>query len=225
MQRTSGKILGLALAFTALVTAIILGLSAYFSGSTIHELLTENHQLNKAIRNLTQEEMIAYATLQSQERDAEGRLISTLRFVQTASGAPKQIVSEQLFQIPGTIAHFDSLIVKFSPESVRAGSERALILWRRIYGEETAPSAGQPIEIPNQAPERYYQITKTLAMRDRDLFWEAIWDLANNPNALSQYGVHAVYGNALYLRLEPDRLYQFRINASGQIYPEVIDIR
>ncbi|ADE54134.1 hypothetical protein [Coraliomargarita akajimensis] len=225
MQRTSGKILGIAIAFTALATAAILGLSFYFSGSTIHELLTENHQLSKAIRNLTAEESIAYATLQSQQRDANGQLVSTLRFVQTASGNPKQIVSEQLFEISGETAHFDCLIVKFAPEYVQEGKERALFLWRRIYGEQTPPSEGAAIEIPGTAPERYYNITKALRMSNQSLFWEAIWNLANDPDALSQYGVHAVFGNALYLRLEYDRLYQFKVNASGQIYPEVIDVR
>ena len=70
MQRTSGKILAPLIAFSAIATAAILGLSFYLSGSTIHELLTENHQLSTALRHLSHEEQIGYATLQGHERNA-----------------------------------------------------------------------------------------------------------------------------------------------------------
>ncbi|NQY32599.1 MAG: hypothetical protein HRT56_05450 [Coraliomargarita sp.] len=225
MARNSGKILGYAIAFTAIVTAAILGLSFYLSGSTIHELLTENHKLSKAIRHLSYEEQIGYATLQRRERNESGELVSTVRFVQTASGDSNQIVSEQLFEVVGEVVHFDALIVKFTEDYVKDGKERALYLWRRVYGEHRAPADGESIEIPGSAPERYYNITKALRVRNRDIFWEAIWDLANDPGKLSEYGIAAVFGDAVYLKLESDKLYRFKISATGQIYPEVVDIR
>ena len=126
MQRTYGKILALFVAFSAIVTAAILGLSFYFSGSTIHELLTENHQLSKALRNLSHEEQIGYATLQRQERTELGERVNVLRFVQTAAGDSQQIVSEQLIRVVGEVAYFDALIVKFADARVQDGSERAL---------------------------------------------------------------------------------------------------
>ena len=43
------------IASAAILTAAILGMSFYLSSSTIHSLLTENHELNKAIKNLTAE--------------------------------------------------------------------------------------------------------------------------------------------------------------------------
>ncbi len=218
-----GKTIGYLVALAALVTAGILGVSFYFSTSSIHALLTENHQLNQAITNLTAEEQIGYATLQSQERDAQGVLQSTIRFVQTAAGNPKQIVSEQLFTVPGDVIHFDALIVKFTDEYVKDGKERALYLWRRIYGETDTPAGGQQIEIPGSSPERYYAISKSLRLKDRDIFWEAVWDLANNPEALSQYGIKAVFGNAIYSRILPKKVYLFKISPTGQIYPEVLD--
>ncbi|MDP4611030.1 MAG: hypothetical protein NWT02_07575 [Opitutales bacterium] len=218
-----GKIVGKLVALAALVTASILGVSFYLSSSTIHSLLTENHELNKAIKNLTAEEQIGYATLQSQEIDGSGQLQSTIRFVQTAAGKPKEIVSEQIFTITGDVIHFDALIVKFTDEYVKDGKGRSLYLWRRIYGEANSPASGEQIEIPGTAPERYHSITKTLRMKDSDLFWEAIWDLANNPEQLSQYGLKAVFGNAIYCRMQPKQITLFKISPTGQIYPEVLD--
>lgn len=125
---SKSRLIGILMAMAALVTASILGISFYYSTASIHELLTENHQLNKAVRNLTQEEQIGYATLQSQSHNDLGQLESVVRFVQTASDNPKAIVSEQLFTVCGDIIHFDALIVKFTNEYVKDGTARALYL-------------------------------------------------------------------------------------------------
>ena len=220
--RTSGKIIGALIALTALATAAGLGLSFYLSSSSIHSLLTENQALNKALTNLTKEEQIGFATVVSQERDGLGQITTELKFVQTAAGRPKEIVDEQIFSIAGDVVHFDALIVKFSQQAVRDGEERALYLWRRIYGEQTPPEKGAAIELPGSAPERYYAITKSLKVQDRDVFWEAVWSLANDPGRLSEYGITAVFGNALYTKVEPGKVYLFKISATGQIYPEVV---
>ncbi|MEN8733981.1 MAG: hypothetical protein ABF329_04125 [Lentimonas sp.] len=207
----------------AILTFAIIGVSFYQSSSTIHSLLTENHELNKAIKNLTAEEQIGYATIQSQARDLTGQLQSTVRFVQTAAGRPKEIVSEQLFTITGDVIHFDALIVKFNNQYVQDGKGRSLYLWRRIYGENNSPASGKLIELPGDAPERYHSISKSLRMTDSDIFWEAIWELANNPEQLSEYGITAVFGNAIYSRMQEGQITLFKISPTGQIYPEVLD--
>jgi hypothetical protein len=221
--RTSGKIVATLVGLTALTVAALLGLSFYFSSSSIHSLLTENHELNQAIHNLTKEEQIGYAVVESTGRDELGQKSLVVRFVQTAAGNPKEIVDEQLFTIPGEVVHFDALIVKFTDEYVRDGKERALFLWRRIYDEATPPEKGEPIQVAGSAPERYHAISKSLKVDDRAIFWEAVWNLANDPQRLSQYGIKAVFGNAIYTRMEPGKVYLFKISATGQIYPEVVD--
>lgn len=220
-ERNAGKIVIYLIGLSALAVAAVLGLSFYFSSSSIHSLLTENHELNQAITNLTQEEQIGFATVLSQEADALGQVATRLKFVQTAAGNPKEIVDEQVFTIEGDVIHFDALIVKFNDSYVRSGTERALYLWRRIYGEHTAPEQGKAIAIPDSAPERYYAISKALKVKDRDIFWQAIWSLANDPQRLSEYGITAVFGNSIYTKVEPGKVYLFKIGATGQIYPEV----
>jgi len=222
MRRRDGKIIFTVTIITTLVTAGILGLSFYFASSSIHSLLTENHQLNKAIRNLTDEQQIGYATLVSQETDALGNLESLVKFVQTVPGKPHEIVSEQLFTVNGDIVHFDALIVKFSNEYVKDGKGRALYLWRRIYGEKTAPKDGVEIQPEGSAPKRYESITQSLKLKNQPIFWESIWELANDPERLSRYGVTAVFGNAIYTKMEPKKTYLFKISPNGQIYPELL---
>jgi len=34
--------------------------------------------------------------------------------------------------------------------------------------------------------------------------------------------VTAVFGNAIYTKMEPGRVYVFKIGATGQIYPDVL---
>jgi len=221
----SGKIIATAVLLAAILTAAILGVSFYFSSSSIHSLLTQNHELSKAIRNLTQEEQIGFATLESQSRDDLGRVESLVRFVQTAPGKPNEVVSEELFVVKGEVVHFDALIVKFSDEYVKDGKGRALYLWRRIYGESEAPDEADLIQTPGEAPERYDAITQSLKLKNQPIFWEAIWDLANNPEKLSEYGIKAVFGNAVYTEMEPDKVYLFKISPTGQIYPEVLSFQ
>ncbi|MFU8848455.1 MAG: hypothetical protein ACNA77_07035 [Opitutales bacterium] len=221
----SGKIILTLVTLSAIVTAGVLGVVFYFSSSSIHSLLTENHQLNKAIRNLTEEQQIGYATLESRSRNALGQAESLVRFVQTAPGRPNEVVSEEFFVVEGEVIHFDALIVKFSDDYVKDGKGRALYLWRRIYGENQAPAEGDLIQSPGQAPERYRAITQSLRLKDQSVFWDAIWDLANDPQQLSEYGLTAVFGNAIYTRMEPDRVYLFKISPTGQIYPDVLSYR
>jgi hypothetical protein len=222
-NKRSGKVIGPLLALAALLTAGILGVSFYHSTASIHRLLTENHQLNQAVRNLTQETQIGYALLQSQERDQLGEVVSVVRLVQTAAGNPKEIVSEQLFTVRGDIVHFDALIVKFTDEYVKDGTERALYLWRRLYDEHTQPANGAAIEAAGTAPERYHAITRALRLNQRDTFWQAIWALADDAERLSDYGIKAVFGNAIYTRLSPGKVVLFKISPTGQMYPEVVD--
>jgi len=218
----SGKIITTVFVLAAIATAAILGVAFYFSSSSIHSLLTENHKLNKAIRNLTEEQQIGFATLKSRSRNELGQVESLVRFVQTAPGKPDEIVSEELFVVEGEVIHFDALIVKFSDDYVKDGKGRALYLWRRIYGESEAPAEGELIQAPGEAPERYDAITQSLKLKNQPIFWEAIWDLANDPAQLSEYGIKAVFGNAIYMKMEPDKVYLFKISPTGQIYPDVL---
>lgn len=209
--------------FLVLIVAGILGVAFYHSTASIHKLFTENHRLSKAIHNLTQEQQIGYAVVESQTRDQSGNSVNTVRFVQTALDNPKVIVSEKSYTLSSEVVYFDALVVKFTDDFVKDGKERALYLWRRIYGEKTPPIEGQSIENPSSFPKRYDSITQSLNFKNKFLFWNAIWELANDTQRLSSYGITAVYGNAVYIRMRPGKVYLFKISPTGQIYPETVN--
>lgn len=205
-----------------MLSILLLAAGALFFGTkSIHDLLSENKKLKQAIVTLTQEDQIGYAKVLKQET-RDGKLYSTVRFVETARGNPLETVLQKEYEIEGDIVHFDALIVTFSSQAVIDGKERALYLWRRVYGDTQAPAAGFAIEEQGVEPARYAGLLSRLRMRDQKTFWSAIWDLANDPEALQQHGIKTIYGNAVYKKLKPGLIYVFKISPTGQLIPETV---
>jgi hypothetical protein len=217
------------LALACLAAAAYIGYSWFYKAATIRELLAENKQLKKAITNLTTEDQIGYAKVISQWREPspsgenrEGKLFTNVRFVETARDDKLKKILEKNYTVEGDIVHFDALIVKFGDKMVMDGKEKALYLWRRVYGENTAPENGLTIEEPGKEPQRYKDLLKLLPTKEVDLFWTNIWELANNPDRLKEYDIKAVYGNVVYSKLRKGLIYIFKISPTGQLYPETV---
>jgi len=204
-----------------LVLVAYLGRGFYYGAKTIHQILAENKQLKKAITNLTREEQIGYAKVISQKTIDE-KLLTTIKFVETARDDKLKKILEKEYTIEGDIIYFDALIVKFGNKMVMDGTTRALYLWRRVYGEKMAPEKGFVIEEPGTEPQRYSDLLKALPIKQSQMFWSNIWDLANNQKKLKEYDIEAVYGNAIYSRLRKGLIYVFKISPTGQVYPETV---
>ena len=204
-----------------LVIAAYLGRGFYYRAMTIHQLLTDNKQLKQAITNLTYEDQIGYAKVVAQEPN-DVRLLTTIKFVETARDDKLKTILEKEYTIEGDIVYFDALIVKFGDKIVMDGNTKALYLWRRVYGEKMAPEQGFAIEELGTEPQRYSDLLKVLPMKQRRLFWSNIWDLANDTDKLKNHGIEAIYGNAVYSRLREGLIYVFKISPTGQVYPEVV---
>jgi len=204
-----------------LVFVAYMGRSYYRGAMTIHQLLTENKQLKQAITNLTEEDQIGYAkVIEQQEKD--GALVTTIKFVETARDDKLTRILEKEYAIPGDMVHFDALIVKFGDKMVMDGKARALYLWRRVYGDKTAPEDGFDIEEPGTEPRRYADLLAALPIKERALFWSSIWELANNPEKLKEHDIDAIYGNVVYSRVQEGLIYVFKINPTGQVFIEVV---
>jgi hypothetical protein len=223
MAYACGKIRLISFGIVALLlaAAAYLGPGLYHRAMTIHELLTENRELKQAISHLTEEDQIGYAKVLSQ-RNEDGRLLTTIRFVETARDDKTKVILQKECIVEGDVIHFDALIVKFDDKMVMDGKARALYLWRRIYGETTPPEAGTPIEEPGTEPKRYCGLLKALPLDQQQLFWSSIWDLANDPEKLRQYGIKAIHGTAVYHQFRPGLIYVFKLNPAGDLYPEVV---
>jgi hypothetical protein len=204
-----------------LIILVYIGRGLYHGAMTIHELLSENKQLKQAITNLTREEQIGYAKVIAQQ-EKDGKLFTTIRFVETARDDKLTKILEKEYIIEGDIVHFDALIVRFSDKMVMNGQTRALYLWRRVYGEKMAPKDGFLIEEPGTEPQRYGDLLRALPIKHRELFWSNIWELANEPDKLSEYGIKAIYGNVVYSRLRQGLIYIFKISPTGQVCREVV---
>ncbi len=213
--------------FIRVVVILLLILAAFFGGAvfygtkTLHDLFRDNRKLKEAIANLTQADQIGYAKVIAQE-EKDGRLYTTLRFVETARGDKTKPVLTREYTIEGDVIHFDALIVTFSDQMVMGGKKRSLYLWRRVYGENMAPSEGFPIETTSREPARYSDFLAHLPLGEQEMFWEAVWSLANDPDALKKYGIKAIYGNAVYKKLRPGLIYIFKISPTGHVYPETV---
>jgi len=208
------------LVVAGIIAGVYVGRSRFGAAKTIHQLLTENRQLKTAITNLTDEDQIGYAKVLGQHQQ-DGKLFTTIRFVETDRDDNLKRVLEKDYLVEGDIVHFDALVVKFGRQMVMDGEQKALYLWRRVYGEKTAPEDGLTIEQPGREPQRYRDMLKLLGKSDRELFWQNIWELANDPEKLRRYGIEAVYGNVVYSRLTEGRVYIFKISPAGQVYPEI----
>lgn len=212
---------------TGLAGIVLVGAGGLFlwhqvsSKRTIEQLLRENENLKNAISNLTQESQIGYAKVLSQEM-REGALYTKLLFVEVDPSDFTKHLLRREYEIEGDVVHFDTLIVSFGSQLVMDGKERAMYLWRRIYGEKMPPEQGFPIEEVGQPSPRYSELCAKLSIEDRKLFWDEIWSLSNNPKRLEKLGIKAVFGNAVYRQLKPGLIYVFKISPTGSLYPEII---
>ncbi len=218
---TVGRLVRYIIVGIFLIGFVYLGRGIYYGAVTVHKLLAENKQLKQAITNLTQEDQIGYAKVTAQETK-DGILLTTIKFVETARDDKLKKILEKQYTIEGDIVHFDALIVKFGDKMVMDGKAKALYLWRRVYGEKMAPEEGYAIEEPGAEPRRYSDLLAALPVKQRQLFWSSIWDLANDPEKLKEYDIKAIYGNVVYSKLKPGLIYVFKISSTGQVYPEII---
>ena len=213
-------------AYKILVLVVVVGAGGFFwhhftTNKTIDQLLNENEELKSAISNLSRENKIGFAKVQSQET-RDGVLYTKLVFVETDPEDFTKHLLRKEYEVAGDVVFFDSLIVTFGDELVKDGKERAMYLWRRIYGEKQPPEDGFDIETPGTPSPRYAQLCEKLSIEEQQLFWDEIWKLSNNPKRLERLGIKAVYGNAVYRQLKPGLIYIFKVSSTGEIHPEIV---
>ena len=215
------QVVSFLLVFVALAVVGVLAYAALYASKTIYQLLGENKHLKEAVTNLTEETQIGYAKVLRQE-DKGNRLTTRLLFVETDRSDETKRIVEKEYDLEGDVVFFDALIVKFGNQVVMDGKEKSLYLWRRVYGERTAPSDGLPIELEGAEPARYANIFTKLSMKNRELFWSEIWQLSNDPDRLKEVGVSAIYGSVVYKKLRPGLIYAFKIDNRGNLHPETV---
>ncbi|MBL1216558.1 MAG: hypothetical protein D8M59_03595 [Planctomycetes bacterium] len=119
--------------------------------------------------------------------------------------------------IPGRIAYFEGLVVKFEPDCVATAEPlrgHSLALLRRVYSESLAPDQGFPLDTPGSIPGAY-RTHSPAAAEFEQMLWSRFWTLANDPAMAAELGVRVAQGEAVYKPMLPGRLYELTIDAIG----------
>ena len=120
--------------------------------------------------------------------------------------------------LPGQEVYFDTLVIKFDDYFIEQGDPlkgNALMLFRRIFSSTMRPEDGFVIDQQDQAPEIYAERQPPNSFEKN--LWKRFWELANNEKLAKEHGVRAIHGDAPYMRLEPDRVYEVCLRSTGEV--------
>jgi hypothetical protein len=184
---------------------------------TIIKLEQEKQRLEAFLKILKHIDRRARVEVLWQAKDPQGNLQTTIRFTEIDDSG-KPINAFRDLTLPGQEVYFDTLVIKFDDHFIEQGDPfkgRALMLFRRIFSSTMRAEDGFVIDIEGQAPEAYTERQAPSGF-EKDL-WKRFWELANNEKMAQERGVRAIHGDAPYMRLEPDRVYEICLRSTGEV--------
>jgi len=184
---------------------------------TILKLEQDKQRLEAYLKILKHIDRRARVEVLQQAKDQQGNLQTTIRFTEVDdSGKPINLSPE--LTLPGQVVYFDTLVIKFDDHFIEQGDPfkgQALMLFRRIFSSTMRAEDGFVVDIEGQAPEVYAERQAPNSF-EKDL-WKRFWELANDEKLAKQRGVRAIHGDAPYMRLEPDRVYEVCLRSTGEV--------
>jgi len=184
---------------------------------TILKLEQEKQRLETYLKILKHIDRRARVEVLLQGNDSKGNLQTTIRFTEI-DDAGKPIDTPREFTLPGQEVYFDTLVIKFDDHFVEQGDPikgAALMLFRRVFSSTMRAEDGFVIDKEGQVPE-VYEGRQGASEFEKDL-WKRFWDLANDEKLAKERGVRAIHGDAPYMRMEPDRVYEICLRSTGEI--------
>jgi hypothetical protein len=184
---------------------------------TILKLEQEKQRLEAYLKILKHVDRRARIEVLRQAKDQQGNLQTTIRFTEIDDTGKPMSVSREL-TLPGQEVYFDTLVIKFDDHFIEQGDPlkgRALMLFRRVFSSTMRAEDGFVIDIEGQAPEAYAEQQAPSAF-EKEL-WRRFWELANDEKLAKERGVRAIHGEAPYMRLEPDRVYEVCLRSTGEV--------
>ena len=184
---------------------------------TILKLEQEKQRLETYLKILKRIDRRARVEVLRQAKDQQGNLQTTIRFTEV-DDAGKPVNASREFTLPGQEVYFDALVIKFDDHFVEQGDPikgAALMVFRRIFSSTMRAEDGFVIDKEGQVPEVYAERQATSEF-EKDL-WKRFWDLANDEKLARERGVRAIHGDAPYMRLEPDRVYEICLRSTGEV--------
>ena len=181
---------------------------------TILQLVQEKLRLEAFLKILKQVDRRARIEVLRQGKDPQGILQTTIRFTEIDDSG-KPISAFRDLALPGKEVYFDTLVIKFDDHFVEQSDPlkgRTLMLFRRIFSSTMRAEDGFVIDVEGQAPEVYAEHQAPTAF-ERDL-WKRFWEVANDEKMAKERGVRAIHGDAPYMRLEPERVYEICLRST-----------
>ncbi|MGA3236593.1 MAG: hypothetical protein ABSG03_09845 [Bryobacteraceae bacterium] len=184
---------------------------------TILKLEQEKQRLEAYLKILKRIDRRARVEVLRQVKDPQGSLQTTIRFTEVDDTGKPIDVSREL-TLPGQEVYFDTLVIKFDDHFIEQGDAvkgGALMVFRRVFSNTMRPEDGFVIDKDGQEPEVYAE-RRAASEFEKDL-WKRFWDLANDEKLAKERGVRAIHGDAPYMRLEPDRVYEICLRSTGEV--------
>jgi hypothetical protein len=184
---------------------------------TIAKLEQEKQRLEAYLKILKHIDRRARVEVLRQAKDQQGNLQTTIRFTEV-DDTGKPITASRELSLPGQEVYFDTLVIKFDDHFVEQDDPvkgRALMLFRRIFSSTMRAEDGFVIDMEGQVPQVYAD-RQTPSDFEQGL-WKRFWELANNEKLAKEHGVRAIHGDAPYMRMEPDRVYEICLRSTGEV--------
>ena len=184
---------------------------------TILKLEQDKQRLEAYLKILKHIDRRARVEVLQQAKDQHGNLQTTIRFTEV-DDTGKPVNSSRELTLPGQVVYFDTLVIKFDDHFIEQGDPlkgQALMLFRRIFSSTMRPEDGLVIDVQGQAPEVYAERQAPNSF-EKDL-WKRFWELANDEKLARERGVRAIHGDAPYMRLEPNRVYEVCLRSTGEV--------
>lgn len=147
------------------------------------------------------------------ERDGSRIVSTTIRFIELDDEGRE--LGRRDFTVPGDTVFLDAWTARFPKERVAEGDPlrgRTLVLFRRIYSDRLAASAGHPIDTPGGAPLGYAGSDR---IRFEQAVWKNFWRLASDPEEALRNGIAVAQGEAVYKPMRLGEIYEVRLDAAA----------
>jgi hypothetical protein len=184
---------------------------------TILKIEQEKQRLEAYLKILKHIDRRARVEVLRQAKDEKGSLQTSIRFTEVDDTGKPINISREL-TLPGQEVYFDTLVIKFDDHFIEQGDPvkgGALMLFRRVFSSTMRAEDGFVIDTEGQEPEVYAERQATSEF-EKEL-WKRFWDLANDEKLARERGVRAIHGDAPYMRLEPDRVYEICLRSTGEV--------
>ena len=192
----------------------------------ISDLQKEKERLETFLRLLKHTERRARLEVLAQERDADGRTVNTIRFTEISpDGAPVGVSRDM--KLVGDEIYVDTLVIKFEEHFIEQDDPlkgKALLIVRRLFTNSVPPDNGVRLDKEGVPPD-IYAAREAATEFEKDL-WRRFWEIANNEKLAQERGVKAIHGQAVYGKLEPNKVYHLVMRSTGEtILPPPTDLR